>query len=196
MKMSQAFRITTAAIVLFAGAALSRAQGTGRADAGAGTVSELPVSLTSTDAPLPVAADTSVTHVGNPDSMKFNAQPMPARSWVLVPLEFYVLPVFIIAVVLTFRHLRIRTLHKTLRAMIEKGIPVTPELVAALKPSGDPRGQRMCYLLPGLICSAVGIGLLINAGKSGLIPLLIGVAFLICWQVDKRSTKANQPPGQ
>jgi len=87
-------------------------------------------------------------------------------------------------------------MHETLRAMIEKGMPVTPELVASLKPKNDARGQQMCYLLPGLICTAVGIGFLVNGGRAGLIPLLIGVAFLIAWQVEKRSTKANQPPRQ
>ena len=118
------------------------------------------------------------------------------RSWLFFPLGLYVLPVVILAIVLFFKHRRLRLMHETLRAMIEKGMPVTPEVIAALKLQGNPRGPRMCYLLPGLIFSAVGVGLMINSGRGGLIPLLIGVAFLVAWQVDKRSTNADQPPGQ
>lgn len=182
--INRRLEITAAAVVLFAIAASLPAQSGWRADAPAGAYS------TSRAAPI---GDEGLAagRGGDRDSMKSGGKVAPWRSWLLVPLSFYVLPVLILTVILTFRHLRVRTVHKTLRAMIERGLPVTPELVASLKPQSDPRGQKMCYLLPGLICSAVGIGLTINAGRAGLIPLLIGAAFLIAWRVEMRNTRAD-----
>jgi hypothetical protein len=186
-------KIIAAAIVLFAVATSLPAQSSGPA----GTGNDFGPTSRSTGIAnggyQTRPPEGSVTYAGDPDSTRGNVQRAYSRSWYLFPLGFYILPVLILAVVLTFKQRRTRMMHDTLRAMIEKGMPVTPELVASLKPS-DGRGHLMCYLLPGLICSAVGIGMMINGGRAGLIPLLIGVAFLIAWQVEKRSCQTNQPP--
>jgi hypothetical protein len=194
--MTKSLKICTAAIVLFAAVASLRAQSSWPAGTRDGIAPMRQLSIIANDGDQSRPADGSVTHAGDPNSTRVNVLPPSPRSWFLFPLGLYSLPVVVLAVILTFKNRRNRIMHETLRAMIEKGMPVTPELIAALKPKGDARGQQMCYLLPGLICSAVGIGLMVNGGKAGLIPLLIGVAFLIAWQVEKRSTKADQPPGQ
>jgi len=194
--MSNLLKITTAAIVLFAAAASLSGQSSPRTERGNGIAPASQLAIIANDDAQSRPTDSSVRYTGNPDPTKMNVSPVYSRSSFLVPLCFYVMPVVILAVILSFKHRRTRMMHETLRAMIEKGMPVTPELVASLRPQGNPRGHQMCYLLPGLIASAVGIGLMVNGGRAGLIPLLVGVAFLIAWQVEKRSTKANQPPAQ
>lgn len=125
------------------------------------------------------------------------------------------LPVGIIFTVFYFRHRQIKMVHETVRTMIEKGIPVTPEILASLRGKhsfdeyfsgkqvpGNPFDQvfphrqrgRNRRLLPGLIL--VGIGLALIGGMpehskiGGWIVFFIGLAFLIVWLVD-RNEAAN-----
>jgi len=60
-----------------------------------------------------------------------------------------------------FRHRRNKMLHETLRAMIDKGVPIPPELLGAPQENLPPRirsGVRNDFLI-GLILIAVGLGL-------------------------------------
>jgi hypothetical protein len=96
------------------------------------------------------------------------------------------LPIGIIALVQTFRQRRQKLAHETMRLMIEKGLPVPPELINPPPPVKPPKSD----LRRGLIWLALGIGLMILLKKVadepgvwsvGLVPALIGVAYLICW---------------
>lgn len=116
-------------------------------------------------------------------------------AFVLPVAVVVVLPVAIVGLVFYTIHRRNKLAHETLRLMIEKGTPITPEIIANLnirekKKDGNP---QIRYLLPGLILAGVGIGVLAVAGKPGLIVLLIGLAFLIVWLVERKS-KTNAPP--
>ena len=121
------------------------------------------------------------------------------------------MPVLIVGMALFFKFRKDRLAHETLRAMIEKGVPITPELLAQLKnkdPDDDKPKDGSRYLLPGLICGGVGAGLLISslnshqAGVPGLPPaagwivLFIGIAFLIVWLVERNNKNDAQPPRQ
>lgn len=120
------------------------------------------------------------------------------------------MPVLIVGMALFFKFRKDRLAHETVRAMIEKGVPITPELLAQLKnrdPEDDKPKDGSRYLLPGLICGGVGAGLLISSrmGGSGIqglppaagwIVLFIGVAFLIVWIVEKNNKNDAQPPRQ
>lgn len=104
--------------------------------------------------------------------------------------------IFIIAVLIIifyFKHRRNQLAHETLRLMVEKGVPVTPELVASLK-ADERQNRKTGYLLTGLILLGIGIGVMMVAGKPGLIILFIGVAFLIVWLVRRMDKNSNQPP--
>jgi len=115
------------------------------------------------------------------------------RAWATVGetvqwLGAVALPVGIVAIVLTFRHRRQKLVHETMRLMIEKGLPVPPELINPAPPVKAPKND----LRRGLIWLAVGIGLTVLLRKtfedsglwtSGLIPALIGVAYLLCWLI-------------
>jgi len=112
----------------------------------------------------------------------------------------FIFPVAIIAVIFYFKHRRNVLAHETLRMMIEKGAPVTPEVIAALKGKdshdrgGSPAGGKTGLLLAGLILAGIGIGVIAVAGKPGLIVMFIGVAFLIVWFVEGRKQNDQQPP--
>jgi hypothetical protein len=113
------------------------------------------------------------------DAKKMMVHDLAWNSWVLAVLGGILMSGL-------FRHQRNKMVNQTVRLMIEKGAPVTPELVTALKSRGrsgsrkDPAG----YLAWGLILIAVGIGVLIAFGKAGWIVALIGIAYLILWIAD------------
>jgi hypothetical protein len=109
-----------------------------------------------------------------------------------------VLPVTLLCVFLHFRHRRTKLLHETLRAMVDKGVPIPPELLNT-KTQSTPR-QRGNDLRRGLMCVGVGLGLVLMAlathgsgkiGFAGFIPLFIGAAFLIAWRVEQ--PRQDQP---
>ncbi|HWX21529.1 MAG TPA: DUF6249 domain-containing protein [Candidatus Binatia bacterium] len=97
------------------------------------------------------------------------------------------IPLGIVALVLTFRYRRQKVAHETMRLMIEKGLPVPPEMINPPPPIKPPRSD----LRRGLIWLGLGFGLALSslklAGEGfwtlGLIPVFIGVAYLICWRV-------------
>ncbi len=110
------------------------------------------------------------------------------NSWVL----------FAIAMAL-FCYLRDKRRHETIRVMIEKGVPVTPELLDNLRkkrsprPAYDPRG----YLFWGIILTLVATAWMIvcpwGAGRSAAwIVLAVGVANLILWFIDKAHSNGGQ----
>ena len=110
--------------------------------------------------------------------------------------------VTIVAIMFYTIHRRNKLVHENLRAMIEKGIPITPELVESLKgkhssvfsqalsTDGRPlaKSSRSRRLLPGLILTGIGAALMISGhwfGGPGLIVFFIGIAFLIVWLVER-----------
>jgi hypothetical protein len=122
------------------------------------------------------------------DAKKMMVHDLVWNSWVLAVLGYILLSGL-------FRHQRNKLVQQTVRLMIEKGSPVTPELVTALK-SRNRSGSRIDphgHLAWGLILAAVGIGVMMVAGKAGWIVLLIGGAFLLLWIVDRCSSNNGQP---
>ena len=111
----------------------------------------------------------------------------------------FALPVAIIAIIFFSKHRRNKMMHETIRAMVDKGMPVTPEVIAGLNAKGlkvdvqgkfDNRRPRNKHLLPALILIGVGLALTgfhpWHAGTGGKIVLFIGLAFLIVWLVEKK----------
>jgi hypothetical protein len=106
------------------------------------------------------------------------------------------MPVAIVAIVVISRHRRKRMLHETIRAMIEKGVTIPPEL---LQSEHEPKPGQKNDFRNGLVLIAVGLGLTLSYAIkgyppliAGLIPLLIGVAFLVTWKV--AGSKNGQKP--
>jgi hypothetical protein len=116
---------------------------------------------------------------------------------VLVPIGvvggFFLAVVLIVAIPLILRSRRDTMLHATLRAMIDKGVSIPPELLTAPKrPASD--------LRRGMILVATGLGVCLfftfmPAGKGiwalGLIPLLIGAAYMVVWKLESMKKNGN-----
>jgi hypothetical protein len=164
--------------------------------------------------PSPVRINNTGAHVGgqNPadnDKSSLGGFAIAALA-LLIPFAPFVMIIAIVAIVFYFKHRRNKMMQETMLALIEKGVPITPELLAQLritpsgssnKPGQQPGQSRHRRLLPGLILTGVGTALLItnlgrNSGdnKAGWIVLFIGVAFLIVWFVERKDKNNEQPP--
>lgn len=108
-------------------------------------------------------------------------------------------PVLIVAAIMFFSYLRSRSLHRTVRDMVEKGQAVPPALFAppaAIRARSDMRR--------GVVLVMVGFGLMIffgavndwegGAWAIGIIPFLIGVGHLIVWKLEGPKDADKAPP--
>jgi len=108
-------------------------------------------------------------------------------------------PVMVVAAIMFFSYLKSRSLHRTVRAMVEKGQEVPAALFAPppiLKARSDMRR--------GVVLIMVGIGLMIcfgawndwegGAWALGVIPFLIGLGYLLVWKMEGRRDKVPPLP--
>ncbi|MGZ5098843.1 MAG: DUF6249 domain-containing protein [Usitatibacter sp.] len=95
------------------------------------------------------------------------------------------LPVVLVAVILYYKHRKLRLTHETIARLAEKGLPVPPELL-------EPPKRADAGLRAGLVLLALGIALAVfffevnGPWSIGLIPGLMGVALLIVWSIERR----------
>jgi len=99
-------------------------------------------------------------------------------------------PVLIVGLIMFFSFWKARSLHRTVRLMVEKGQPVPEALFATPQ---TPRRQRS-DLRRGIILVMVGIGVMIlfgalddwdgGAWAIGIIPFLIGATYLLFWRLE------------
>lgn len=99
-------------------------------------------------------------------------------------------PVAIFGLFFYFRHRRNKMLHETLRAMVEKGVEIPPELLAP--PEESARRRELRDFRTGIIMVAVGLALLLTRSSVGFIPLLIGVSLLIFWKVEQKRCQTEK----
>ena len=115
------------------------------------------------------------------------------NSWVLFGITFVV-------VAYVVGNIKDKRRHETIRLMIEKGTPITPELVDSLRKkcgtgssAHDPKG----YLCWGVTEVLVGVALLIcfshgGGHIAGWIVLAVGIANLILWFIDRAHSNGGQ----
>lgn len=96
------------------------------------------------------------------------------------------LAICIVASQLYFRHRRDEQLHQTVRAMVEKGVPIPPELLKPEEQRKDASSRKVKDLRIGLALIGLGLGTCICYGKIGAIPLLMGLGFVIASALQKR----------
>jgi hypothetical protein len=110
-------------------------------------------------------------------------------------ISVFGLPVILVAIILWFKHRKLKMTHETIARLAEKGLPVPPEL---LEP---PARASNAALRGGLVLVGLGIALAVFFATTrgpwsiGLIPGLMGVALLIAWRIESRQgDRGSQPP--
>jgi hypothetical protein len=112
-------------------------------------------------------------------------------------------PVAVVAVIMYFGFSRNRMMHRTVRMMVEKGQPVPAVLL-----NPPPHERKRSDMRRGVVLMMIGIGLVVFLGavndwengswSIGIIPLLIGVGYLLVWKLEGRGAgaeaKADNPP--
>jgi hypothetical protein len=125
------------------------------------------------------------------------------RAWMAVPIvgvifsTLFGAPVLIVAAIMFFSYLKSRSLHRTVRNMVEKGQPVPAALFAP-----PPAIRARSDMRRGVVLVMVGFGLMIffgavndwdgGAWAIGIIPFLIGVGHLLVWKLE--GPKDKVPP--
>ena len=120
----------------------------------------------------------------------------------LAVFGFFGCPVLVFGLLFYFAFSRNRMMHRTIRLMVEKGQPV-PE--ALLNP--PPHVRKRSDMRRGVILLMIGTGLTLffgavndwdnGAWTLGIIPLLIGVGYLLVWKLEGKpdgQPKADNPP--
>jgi hypothetical protein len=108
-------------------------------------------------------------------------------------------PVLVVAAIMFFSYLKSRSLHRTVRNMVEKGQEVPAALFAP-----PPIIRQRSDLRRGVVLVMVGFGLMIffgavndwdgGAWSLGVIPFVIGLGYLLVWKLEGRRDKAPPLP--
>ena len=138
--------------------------------------------------------------------------PFSSALHMLIPIIAIVMgcsiPIVIVVAVCYFKHRKTQMVHETVRAMVEKGVPVPPEMFAKAggewqqnwPPGGNPFPGAFGPPPPrndlrtGLLMTGLGAGLVIFLGSPGWIALFLGVAFILVSFFDKKKPAPDQPP--
>ncbi len=124
-------------------------------------------------------------HLGLPWGRRRNSE-------VIGTIGFFVLPVFIVGLVLFFRYRDNQNLYMVVNNMVDKGMEVPAHLLERPRRKRTPRSD----LHKGLILISIGLGvacfLSLRGGEGwsvGIIPLFIGIAYLIIWKLESGKQK-------
>jgi hypothetical protein len=109
---------------------------------------------------------------------------------IVIPVAFFACVAIVGALALIgyLRHTVQR--HQTLRAMVEKGMQIPPELLGQGQRPPSPRRDLRRGIL--LICFGLGIALFLIVADGeegaglGLIPILVGIGYLIVAALETR----------
>ena len=109
---------------------------------------------------------------------------VPAIAWI-VPLAAFTTLFALVAAVLYAGFRRDRNRHETLRAMIEKGAAIPPELL--VPPKGSDLRRGIVLLGAGAGLSIFFLALQVQPGlwALGSIPALIGIGYLLVWRLER-----------
>lgn len=108
-------------------------------------------------------------------------------------------PVLVVGAIMFFSYLKSRSLHRTVRTMVEKGQEVPAALFA---PAQVVRARS--DLRRGVVLLMVGLGMMIFFGavneweggvwSIGVIPFVIGLGYLLVWKLEARRDKTPPLP--
>jgi hypothetical protein len=137
-------------------------------------------------------------HVGNPD--------IDDGAWLAVPIvgiiftTLFGAPVIVVGLIMFFSYWKARSLHRTVRMMVEKGQPVPESLFAT--PHSPARARS--DMRRGVVLIMIGLGLMIFLGAVndwedgswaiGIIPFLIGAGYLLVWKMEGSKPSTDNAP--
>jgi uncharacterized protein DUF6249 len=134
-------------------------------------------------------------------SFHMNGDDIKQSLAVMIPIIAIVMgcsiPIVIVGLQLYFRHRKNIVLHETLRTMVDKGVPIPPEMFNKTEHKfmgHDKPSRPRCDLRRGIILTGMGVGIVLFIGKSGCIILFLGVAFLVIALLEKKDDNNDQPP--
>lgn len=114
-------------------------------------------------------------------------------------------PVLIVGLIMFFSYWKARSLHRTVRMMVERGQPVPPELFVENRTPARARND----MRKGVVLLMIGLGLIIFFGvvadwddgvwAIGMIPFLMGAGYLTVWKLEGNkpalfNTSSDNPP--
>jgi hypothetical protein len=120
----------------------------------------------------------------------------PPAVAIVVPVALFTCALLLVASFLFFRHRKELEQQTTIRLMIEKGVTVPIEFLA-------PRAPKHSDLRHGLVLVAAGIAVVVflkvahgppGAWAFGLLPLLVGLGYLLVWKITSREENAADKP--
>jgi hypothetical protein len=115
----------------------------------------------------------------------------------LIPIVAILMPLAIVVIALAFARQSQERRHRTVVHLLEKGLPVPPELLRGSAPGhGSPLMRALTLVGLGVGLSAFLYLLLGNRSgvwAAGLIPLAIGVAQLIALKLEPPKADARMP---
>lgn len=105
-------------------------------------------------------------------------------------------PIAIIWIIAAYSARRRRLNHETIEKFINAGLPIPNELLADTKPSSGSDSARH----KGVIMTFLGLALLImlseladhQVATIALIPMFLGIAYLVSWNLTKNDAKNGQ----
>jgi hypothetical protein len=130
------------------------------------------------------------------EQARLRANEPHSKVEILVPLGFFASLVVGLLCTLVYRSRRDMLLHRTLAAMVEKGVAIPPELLVGggrkTRPSDLRRG--FVLVLGGLSGCIVGVatsGFSTGTWTVGLIPMFIGAGYLLTWAVEHKQPRGG-----
>lgn len=114
---------------------------------------------------------------------------------ILIPFVLMLGPVLITLVVLRYRQQQTRTRYEALLQLADKGVELTPQLLAEPQPPYSERRRAMVMVGTGLGIMVMFLALpghfdngysLASLWGIGLLPLMIGLGYLASWWLNRR----------
>ena len=114
---------------------------------------------------------------------------------IFIPFVFFLGPTLIVLIFLRYRYLQTQARYNTLLQLAEKGVELSPQMLAEPQVAYSERRRALVLIgagiglmamfmaLPGHFDNGVGVR---SLWGLGLLPLMIGLGYLASWWLNRR----------